>query len=335
MPDYSSHPSSPVRVATAGEALIDLIGGADGRYTPCLGGAVYNLTRALALQGVGTVYLNPLSGDRFGQALAQGLRQAGAQLAQSEPVLEPTALAVVTLAADGVPDYAFYREGVADRRVSAQSLQSACLEHGGVEVVCTGALALAAEDADKYLPWLRAQRLQGRLVVVDANMRVQVMRDLVCYRRNVFDALGCAHLIKVSDEDLAHLEVAGATALEQARTLLRQTGAQCLALTLGAQGAALLLANGTVLQGRETRALDVVDTVGAGDCFLSGLVAAWLRQGLPWLWGQGAGAELLEQAQGLLYSALASASINVTRAGCQPPTAQEVAQWGSVVCWQA
>ena len=43
----------PIQVATAGEALIDLIAQPDGRFEPCLGGAVFNLTRALARQGVG------------------------------------------------------------------------------------------------------------------------------------------------------------------------------------------------------------------------------------------------------------------------------------------
>ena len=63
----------PVRIATAGEALIDLITQPDGRLEPCLGGAVFNLTRAIARQGVGVAYLNPLSSDRFGRQLAQAL----------------------------------------------------------------------------------------------------------------------------------------------------------------------------------------------------------------------------------------------------------------------
>ncbi|TAL71542.1 MAG: carbohydrate kinase, partial [Burkholderiaceae bacterium] len=64
------NPMNRIQVATAGEALIDLIAQSDGRFEACLGGAVYNLTRALARQGIGTLYLNPLSGDRFGRQLA-------------------------------------------------------------------------------------------------------------------------------------------------------------------------------------------------------------------------------------------------------------------------
>ena len=51
-PISAIHANPPVTVATAGEALIDLIQEADGRLRPCNGGAVYNLTRALGLQGV-------------------------------------------------------------------------------------------------------------------------------------------------------------------------------------------------------------------------------------------------------------------------------------------
>jgi len=56
-----------LRIATAGEALMDMLVQSDGRLLPCAGGAVYNVSRALALQGVPTLYLNPLSTDRLGR----------------------------------------------------------------------------------------------------------------------------------------------------------------------------------------------------------------------------------------------------------------------------
>ncbi|RZJ55873.1 MAG: hypothetical protein EON49_18850, partial [Acidovorax sp.] len=94
-----------VLVATAGEALFDLIEEADGRLKPCAGGAVYNLTRALGLQGVGTLYLNPLSGDLLGRQLAQGLHDADVALAAPAPVREPSALAIAALDAEGKASY--------------------------------------------------------------------------------------------------------------------------------------------------------------------------------------------------------------------------------------
>ena len=312
----------PIQVAAAGEALIDLIAGADGRFEPCLGGAVFNLTRAIARQGVGATYLNPLSADRFGRQLAQALEQDGVLLARPEGVVEVTSLAVVAVNAAGHPDYAFYRQGVADRAVTAEGLNQACAQHASVEVVCTGALALSADDADTYLPWLSDQRARGKTVVVDANLRPSVMPDLAAYRRNVMHALQYADIIKTSDEDLETLGTTGTDALDRARRLLDSTSARLLALTLGEQGACLLSRDGGIWRAAEAGPVTVVDTVGAGDCFLAGLLVALLRHGHQ----QGAPLDGLNDdlALHLLSHALASATLCVMRRGAVPPSWDEV-----------
>jgi fructokinase len=309
-------------VATAGEALIDLIAGVDGRFEPCLGGAVFNLTRALARQGIDTLYLNPMSRDRFGRRLAAALSQDGVHLAVPEAVQQVTSLAVVSLDATGQPDYAFYREGVADRATSAAALTLACEQAEGLSLVCSGALALSPDDADIYLPWLAAQRQAGRTVVIDANLRPSVMPDLDLYRSHVLAALQFADVIKASDEDLSCLNLPGANALAQAQQLLQNSQASLLALTLGSKGAALLTRQGQLFQAHEVEPLTVVDTVGAGDCFLAGLVVAMLQQQLPPDWGSSSVSA--EVARELLCSAVASASLCVTVRGCQPPTRAEV-----------
>ena len=311
-----------VRVVTAGEALIDLI--AEGeRFKPCLGGAVYNFTRALARQGIGCAYLNPLSQDRFGRQLAAQLIDDGASLAAPLPVAQPTSLAVVALDAAGKADYAFYREGVADRAVTAASVQAVQARYGAVEVVCTGCLALAPDDATTYLPWIHAARAAGLRVVIDANLRPAVTADIGAYRDNVFAALTLADVIKVSDDDLLALGLNNSDPIAAATTLFARSEATVVAVTLGAQGAALLLRDGTVFRATEQRALVVVDTVGAGDCFLAGLIAAWLQST--------ANVDLAhwrDHGAAWLAHAVASASLCVQAAGCVPP------DWAQARAWQ-
>ncbi len=309
-----------VRIATAGEALIDLIGRPDGLFDPCLGGSVFNFTRAMARQGVGTLYLNPLSSDRFGRRLAESLAVDGVQLARPDAVQLTTSLAVVGLTASGHPDYAFYRQGVADRDVTAHTLNTATAAVSTLEIVCTGCLALSPDDADAYLPWLKTSREAGKTVVVDANLRPSVMPDMAAYRANVLAALQCADVIKVSDEDLDHLATPGATPLDKARTLLASSSATLMALTLGAQGAYLLTRSGDAWHVREAAPIAVVDTVGAGDCFLAGLVTALLTNTITRDLAD------VDAAAGrvILSHALASASLCVMRQGCQPPTMDEV-----------
>ena len=311
--------TKPIRIALAGEALIDLIASPDGTFTPCLGGAVYNLARALSRQGVGSMYLNPLSSDRFGRLLAQQLEQDGVALAKPTPVQEVTSLAVVNLDETGHPDYAFYREGVADRTINAASLQNSCSQLSELKIVCTGALALDARDQGHYLPWLKTQKQAGHWVVVDANLRPSVMPHLPSYRAAIQQALALADIIKVSDEDLIHLGLEGASPVESAQQLLRQTSAQLLALTLGEHGAWLMSNNGLLCFGRESTKLAIADTVGAGDSFLAGLLAALLNQNLN-ISSQAA----LEQ---LLRHAIASASLCVQEKGCVPPSWSQAHAW--------
>jgi fructokinase len=322
MENPNTNPDAPIRIATAGEALIDLIAQPDGRLEPCLGGAVFNLTRAIARQGVGAAYLNPLSADRFGRQLAHALEHDGAVLARPEPVSAVTSLAVVSVDALGHPDYAFYRQGVADRATSAAALAQACEGFAALQMVCSGCLALAPDDADIYLPWLRAQRARGRTIVIDANLRPSVMPDLSAYRRNVHEALKLAHVIKASDEDLEILDAPGTDALDRGLRLLHATQAHWLALTLGAQGACLLSRDGAVWRAAEATPVDVVDTVGAGDCFLAGLLVALLR--LRPAGGATSGTLADDDAHTLLTHALASATLCVMRRGAAPPNWDEV-----------
>lgn len=334
-------PAYSPRVATAGEALVDLIAQADGRLHPCEGGAVFNMTRALGLLGVASLYLNPFSEDRFGQGLASTLRAAGVRLARPQSIPASTSLAVATLDAEGKASFSFYREGVADRQVSAPELIKACRNEPGLQVAATGCLALLTDDQDKYLPWLESERAAGRLVVVDANLRLAVATDVQAYRGSVLKALAQAHLVKVSDEDLLALGFNHADPLQAAHALMqRLPQVRWLALTLGARGAVLMVRNDAgglrvlgaeregdfvALAGQERKPVQVADTVGAGDCFLAGLLAALLDcQGVAGAASAGEMAITWMEMQAVLACALSCATLCVMQIGCQPPTRQQL-----------
>lgn len=325
--------TTPLSVAVAGEALVDFMSQANGTYLPCLGGAPFNLSRALARQGLGVLYLNPFSADVMGRALALQIQSDGVQLAQPHPIVQNTSLAMVSLNAQGHPSYSFYREGVADRHISATGLNALCDLHPSLRVTCTGGLALDPRDADLYVPWLQAQKKAGRWVVIDANLRPSVMPDKALYREHVLSVLNMADLIKVSDEDLVNLGWDHCAPELAARELLKQTQASMLALTLGPEGAWLFTPHGACYA-KELSTLSVIDTVGSGDSFLAGLIASMHHEGdMRQLLGNGPvpsdAPPLKVTLPKVLRHALASASLCVQEQGCVPPL------WSEVVAWSA
>jgi fructokinase len=138
------------------------------------------------------------------------------------------------------------------------------------------------------------------------------------YAEAALAAGSLAHVAKVSDEDLRHLGFSGSPQIA-ARALLHR-GCRLVVLTLGAEGAWAIGAEDQVFQAAET--VVPVDTVGAGDCFFAGFVAALHHHGvLLDLRHRVPSRETLVAA---LRHATASAAINLARRGCQPPTWDEV-----------
>jgi fructokinase len=304
----------------AGEALIDFISTKDGSYRPIAGGAPFNFARALALQGVAAGYANPISSDHFGAALRDSLRAAGAKILGAALAL-PTSLAIVSKSADGQPSYQFYRNGVADRALGLPQLlgyfDAATLGFH------SGGLALLPPDHEAILAAQQQARASGILCTLDVNMRMQVASSMSVspneYRAAARAVIASADIVKVSDEDLQQLAMTG-TPLDAARPLLSDI-CKLVAVTMGASGAWLLTAADEIFQ--PSQVVNVVDTVGAGDCFFAGLIASLTRDGaLQTFRAQTPSRPDLERA---LRHATRSAAINITRDGCQPPTWQEVA----------
>jgi fructokinase len=307
-------------VVTFGEALVDMIETPDGRFAAALGGAVCNFTIAAARQRMDATYLNPLSEDSFGQGFARMLARDGVRLGSPARSARPTSLAIVTLDADGSPSYVFHREGVADRDIRPAQARAAL--PAGMRLFHTGGLALVPGDIDATLEIIQAAAAAGALISVDANVRPLVCSDLAAYAAGVQRALALADLIKVSEEDLLHLGYAGMAPLAAARLLQETLDVKLIALTLGAQGAVLLSRRACAAVGAP-EGIRVVDTVGCGDSFLAGLVASLASAGkLSAAALAEADAATLEQAA---RYAVASASINAMREGCNPATASETA----------
>jgi fructokinase len=298
-----------------GEALMDCIAQPDGQLRPLMGGSPYNLARAAALRGAPVTYLNPLSTDSFGQQLRAQLQADGVQLLV-QPSRHPTSLAVVQVK-DGQPSYGFYREGIADRDYSVESVL-AQLKNTEPGILHTGSLALVPPEHEKVLAIVQGAKALGWTVSVDINLRPKLANDLSAYVAAVRSVMVLADWIKASDEDLETLGFEGVAIGESSR-LVRELRASAapealsrIALTFGGDGAYLDI-NGQHHSGPVPH-ITVADTVGAGDTFWGNTLADWALQ------TDGAA----QRVAATLELSMKAAAINCTRQGCQPPTWSEV-----------
>src|ERR1700760_2394537 len=154
-------------ITVAHEALIDLIVDADGHVDPRLGGAGFNVTRAVARLGRPVAYLGRLSGDRFGQLIRANLDQHGVKIAVEAPSAAPTTLALVDIDPAGVPSYHFYLAGTSAAAVGPAE----AVLPDGTTALHVGRLGLVMEPVGTSLEHLVAALPAGVTVMLDPNCR--------------------------------------------------------------------------------------------------------------------------------------------------------------------
>ena len=148
------------------------------------------------------------------------------------------------------------------------------------------------------------------MVVLDPNVRPQVIGDEPAYRARLERVLARSDLVKLSEEDLAWLDRDRSPA-PAARALLDR-GPAAVLLTRGADGATVVTAGGDTPI--EPVAAQVVDTIGAGDAFGGAFVAWWVSQGLD----AAALADDKLVIAGARFAAVVAAR-TVAQAGASPP----------------
>ncbi|TDC84539.1 carbohydrate kinase [Micromonospora sp. KC606] len=307
-------------IIVVGETLVDLIEDGAGRPVAHPGGSPANVAVALARLGLSTGLLTQLGDDPHGELLRAHLRDNGVRLAPGS-LLDgaPTSVARTTFDGDGQPRYAFE---VTWRAFDAAHL---AMPTAAPDCLHTGSLAsVLAPGADDVLALVRAAR-SATMVSYDPNCRPALMGDPRLTARRIETLVRQSDIVKVSVEDLAWLYPEDS--YEQVARRWTDAGARLVAVTLGGQGA---WARSHVAEARvDGVAVDVVDTVGAGDAFMAGLLTGLGDRGLLGAGHRGAlGAADADVLRPVLAHAARIAALTCARRGADPPTRAEVAAMG-------
>lgn len=305
------------RIASIGEALIDFTPvERDGRlagFDLHVGGSPYNVAVGLARLGQETLFAGRISADIFGEVLAAHLSANGVSAELLLRGTEPTALAFVSLD-QGDPAYAFRWEGTADRELRASDLAGDRL--AGLDALHFGSVAVALEPCGTAIEELQAM-LAGRVFLsFDPNVRPVVIEDWAAYRRRVERCVAAADLVKVSRTDLEALAVG-----DPSRWFGLWPGPAAIVVTDGPRGSLVLRRGRRPVESQAIPAR-LVDAVGAGDAYMSGLLSALAMRGALTRPALLALDELDWREIGLYAST--AAALACERAGADPPHAWEV-----------
>ncbi len=305
-------------ILSCGEALIDMLprqstNGEDA-FAPYAGGAVFNTAIALGRLGAPSGFLSGISTDLFGKILTDGLSESKVDSTLAIRSDRPTTLAFVRLA-DGQASYAFYDENTAGRMITPDDLP-ALPSH--IEAMFFGGISLVADPGGSAYEALMTREAPNRVTMIDPNIRPGFITDEASYRARIDRMIGMADLVKLSDEDLHWVEGKGDIPALAAKILSQ--GPKVVFVTEGAKGAHAFTAKDHVFVA--ARKVEVADTVGAGDTFNAGVLAALHREGSLTKSGLKAiGKAALEKALDL---GVRAAAVTVSRPGANPPWADEL-----------
>jgi fructokinase len=304
-------------ITVVGEALVDVIV-REGSDEPELhpGGSPANVAVALSRLGQRAALVTQIGTDDYGALLRAHLEANGVRLALAGPADAPTSRAIAHLDAMGAATYRFELNwDVRDVRLAEDSM--------GLHVGSLGVVLAPGDEQVRRL--VEAVSRRGDVAIsYDPNVRASVTPDA---RRSAVIAermAALAHVVKMSDEDLAFL-FPGTTPEQLATRLLGPEAGvtQLLVVTQGPCGAVVATRNFSFSVAAIPIA--VVDTVGAGDAFMAALLAGLADVSLL---STEALAECATSDGDVLHriidQALAAAALTCARPGADPPTAQEL-----------
>jgi fructokinase len=303
-------------ITVVGETLVDLIEDPPGEVVAHPGGSPANVAVALARLGLPTTLLTQLGDDAHGRMLRAHLAGSGVRLDPgSVPDLPSTSVARTRVDSDGQAGYDFH--------IAWRSFPGGSLTGTGVHADClhTGSLgAILPPGADDVRALVRARRATT-MISYDPNCRPSLMGDRTTARRRVEDLVAVSDIVKVSHEDLAWLHPGRGH--EQVGREWLDLGVGLVVVTRGAGGAWGATRRGAVQV--DARPVEVVDTVGAGDAFTAGLLAALSNLGLLGATRRAAlAAADRDDVAAVLRHAVHVAAWTCRRRGANPPTRAEL-----------
>ena len=306
-------------ILCCGDALIDFVPvrAADGREAvrPAVGGSCLNIAVGLARLGAAAGFVGGISTDLFGNLIAGHATESAVDLRYATRSGDQTTLAFVRIVA-GESQYAFYDVETASAN---WTYQRGSIPFDAIEAVHIGSTTLVHDRGAFEASTLTKDARPTATISFDPNCRPNLVKDVRSYQSRMNAFAESADIVRMSDVDFDYLH--GDEAYPARAAALIERGASLIVITRGMKGALAWHRRAGAME-VGAPAVDVVDTIGAGDSFHAALLFALREQGCIERAGlQAAGAAELRRA---LSFACQCAALTCTRAGADPPRRNEL-----------
>lgn len=310
--------ASTASTLVVGEALIDIVHDTGGGVSEHVGGSPLNVAIGLGRLGHRVTLATSIGDDARGQSIRDTATRDGVLLTAQSVHQPRTSTATATLDATGAATYEFDLEWAP---VAPLPPVDGHLHTGSIATQLQPG-ASTVRDA------VVAHRAQGT-ISLDPNPRPTIIGDAASVRSDIEELVGLSDVVKASDEDITWLygtendtDVDVALILK----LWAQLGPSLVVATLGGNGAVAYLSSTDEVVRIPGRTVDLIDTVGAGDSFMSGMISSLLDADL--LGDVDARARLRAADRDALLTAvergIATSAVTVSRAGSNPPSREEM-----------
>ena len=255
------------KIWVTGDAVVDLIPDGENHYLKCAGGAPANVAVGVSRLGVEAGFIGRVGLDPLGKFMQQTLNAE--KVSTEHMILDPkqrTSTVIGGLDA-GERSFTFMVNPSADQFLEVGDLPT--FQKGDFLHCCSIAL-INDPSRSTTIEAIRRVKEAGGFFSFDPNLRESLWASLDEMKQVVNRVVAMADVLKFSEEELTLLT--DTTTLEQAtQVITAQYPEKLIIITLGKDGAIYHLnGNSQVVAGK---ALKPVDTTGAGDAFVSGLLA--------------------------------------------------------------
>ena len=263
------------KVWVLGDAVVDLLPESDGRLLPCPGGAPANVAVGIARLGGTSGFIGRVGDDPFGALMQRTLLTEGVDITYlKQDEWHRTSTVLVDLNDQGERSFTFMVRPSADLFLETSDLP--CWRHGEWLHLCS--IALSAEPSrTSAFTAMTAIRHAGGFVSFDPNIREDLWQDEHLLRLCLRQALQLADVVKLSEEEWRL--ISGKTQNDRdICALAKEYEIAMLLVTKGAEGVVVCY-RGQVHH-FAGMSVNCVDSTGAGDAFVAGLLTGLSSTGL-------------------------------------------------------